>query len=116
MKAVGAALLATLVLLATGTVAASATRPSLRPVSGVGVGVGLTIRGVGWVPGERVSLTLLAPGGKRIRHAVATAAGTFAVSFGYVPPRCSAWQVRAIGTKSGTVWLRRPRIDCAPQA
>ena len=65
------------------------------------------------MPQENVVVTLLAPNVKRVRRAVVGAGGTFAVPFGYAPLRCSAWQVRAVGTKSGIVWLRRPRILCA---
>lgn len=65
------------------------------------------------MPQEGVAVTLYAANVKRVRRVVVGAGGIFTVPFGYKPLRCSAWQVRAVGTKSGIVWLRRPRIACA---
>lgn len=109
MRTLGAAAIGALALLAMSTVGSSAIRPGLRSLPGAT----LTIRGSDWAPQEQVVLTLLAPNVRRVRRVVVGPGGTFTVPFGYKPARCAAWQVRAVGTTSGTVVLRRHRVSCA---
>jgi len=73
----------------------------------------LTVRGTGFAPRERVTVTLFAVNVKKAVVVVASSTGTFTARIPHRPPRRSVWRVRAKGSSSGTVWLRSS-IECAP--
>ena len=108
MKAPLVALFVTVVLVAAADVTA-ATRPTLRPVASAP----LTIRGRGFVPGERVTLTVSA-GSRRTLKVVAGSAGGFRAVFSFTRPRCTAWLVSAIGSKGSRAAYRPPPAACDP--
>lgn len=97
---------AALVVVAEGP---AASRPSLRPVGFAP----LTIVGRGFAPGERVTVTVYA-GASRVVRRVANVAGGFSVRFPISQPRCTAWLVRAVGSRSGPVLYRSPLGQCDP--
>jgi hypothetical protein len=92
------------------SVGSAVAKPALRTVPGAG----LTVRGTGFAPRERVTVTLLAVNAKRSAVVVASSTGTFTARLAYKPPRCSVWQVRAKGATTGIVVLRSPVRECAP--
>ncbi len=72
------------------------------------------MRGIGFAPREVVALIFYTENTSRTTKTVASVRGTFAAHFVYAPPRCPFWRIKAIGKRSGTVWLRSPVIECAP--
>ncbi len=89
--------------------APTATRPAIRAVPGTS----LTVRGTGFVPREVVTLTLYTASVARTTKTAASVRGTFTARFVYAPSRCPIWRIKAIGKRSGTVWLRSPILECA---
>ena len=108
MKALLAAVSVAVALLAAAELPA-ATRPSLRVIGYAP----LTVAGRGFVAGERVTVTLIG-GDRRTLRILASASGRFAARFAFAQPRCTAWLVRAVGSRSGPVLYRSPLGQCDP--
>jgi hypothetical protein len=85
--------------------AGGATAPALKLVRAKP----LTIQGVRFVPGERVTVTLTKLRVRRTRRAAATAAGRFVVRFDVPLSRCGA-TVRAVGSQGSRATLKRPPL------
>lgn len=100
-------------LLLSAISAAAPTTASVRPALRAVPGTSLTVRGTGFVPKEVVTLTLYSANVVRATKTVASVRGTFTAHFVYPPSRCPFWRIKAIGKRSGTVWLRGPMIECA---
>ena len=110
MKALLAAVSVAVALLAAAELPA-ATRPSLRVVGYAP----LTVSGRGFVSGERVTVTLIG-GDRRTLRIRVSANGRFTARFAFAQPRCTAWIVRAVGSRSGRVSYRSPLAQCDPPA
>jgi hypothetical protein len=109
-----AALLVALAL-APGAGAAPGTSPSVRFFNLIPV----KVRGAHFVPGERVRLTLRAGAATRVRTAVASTRGSFAVSFGRLAEkdRCSgSVAVTAVGARGDRASYRLPQMACPAMA
>jgi hypothetical protein len=75
----------------------------------------LTVRGIGFVAGERVQLHAAARGGAYSKTKVATAAGTFMVKFPVSAGVCRGYySVRAFGSRGSRAFFitRLPQLDC----
>lgn len=91
---------------------ASAARPTLRVVDRSP----LTVKGERFHSRENVLLTLTAGRTRIARHARATPAGSFVVSFGKVSiDVCAGYVVRAVGSRGSSAILRSPPILCPPR-
>jgi hypothetical protein len=111
---VAAALVAALVL-APGATSGPGANPSVRFFNLIPV----KVRGAHFVPGERVRLTLRAGAATRVRTAVASERGSFAVSFGRLAEkdRCSgSVAVTAVGAKGNRAAYRLPGMACPATA
>ena len=108
MKALLAALLAVAALVAAAE-GPAATRPSLRPAGFAP----LTIAGQGFVPGERVTVTVYA-GATRAVKAVAGPTGHFRARFTVAHGRCTAWLARAAGSNGSHAAYQTPQGRCDP--
>jgi hypothetical protein len=109
-----AALVAGLAL-APGATSAPGANPSVRFFNLIPV----KVRGAHFVPGERVRLTLRAGAATRVRTAVASTRGSFAVSFGRLAEkdRCSgSVAVTAVGARGDRVSYRLPQMACPAMA
>jgi hypothetical protein len=74
-----------------------------------------TVHGSGFVPGERVTVTVTAKQ-RVVRRAVAGARGAFTTRFATVDlTKCSAYFVRAAGSR-GSVVTKKVSPQCAPPA
>jgi hypothetical protein len=108
MKALLAALFAVAALAIAGE-GPAATRPSLRPAAFAP----LTIVGQGFVPGERVTVTVYA-GASRTVKAVAGPTGRFRARFSFAQARCTAWLVRATSSSGMRTAYRVSPSRCDP--
>ncbi len=108
MKALLAALLAVAALVAAAE-GPAATRPSLRPAGYAP----LTIAGQGFVPGERVTVTVYA-GATRAMKAVANPSGRFRARFAFAQARCTAWLVRATSSSGRRAAYQVSPSRCDP--
>jgi hypothetical protein len=87
-----------------------AGKPALRLVSASP----LTIRGLRFVPKERVRVIVL-EAGSATRRVSADAQGTFVASFQEASvDRCSALSVLAVGSRGSRAALKRPGPLCPP--
>lgn len=103
------AILAVAVALLAAAELPAATRPSVRVVGYAP----FAVAGRAFVPGERVTVTLIS-GARRMLKTRAGADGRFTVRFALAQPRCTAWIVRATGSRSGPVFYRSPSGRCDP--
>jgi len=103
------------VAVGTAWVAADATAvrfSSQRPVLRLLEGARLTLRGIGFKPGERVRITFVGKT-RAVRKKTATARGSFVVRFaGADPNRCAGFTVTAIGNRGSRASFKRLRGDC----
>jgi hypothetical protein len=109
-----AALLAALAL-APGATPSPAANPSVRFFTLIPV----KVRGAHFAPGKRVRLTLHAGAATRVRTAVASERGSFAVSFGRLAERdrCSgSVAVTAVGAGGDRASYRLPPMACPTEA
>jgi len=84
-----------------------------RPVLGVVTLSPLVVRGVGFRSHERVTVSFVSFSVSVLRVAVASAAGSFRVSFGRPRvDRCEAYEVSARGARGSRAVLRPPRPLC----
>ncbi len=97
------------VALVATAVGPAANRPSLRPIGFAP----LTVAGHGFAPWEHVTVTVYA-GASGIVKVVASQRGRFKARFPFAQPRCTAWLVRAVGSRSGRVTYRSPLGQCNP--
>ena len=81
--------------------AAASPRPSLTVTSGAP----FTVRGVHFVPAERVTVVALVRG-RHVRHVVASAKGTFTARFRVSVERCQGWIVTARGNHGSRAYLK----------
>jgi hypothetical protein len=75
----------------------------------------LTVRGVGFVAGERVHVHAAARGGAYSKTKVATASGTFMVRFPISAGVCRGYySIRALGSRGSRAFAitRLPQLDC----
>jgi len=93
-------------------VAAPAGATTSKPQLRVDASSPLRIQGLGFRPGEHVTVALVAPV-HRVRRASATGRGTFVVDFGITRDRCSGLFIRAIGA-SGDHAVVRALPQCPP--
>ena len=85
--------------------------PTLRLVSANP----LVVKGVGFAPGERVTVTALTSLGPRAVRARATQHGTFRVLLGRFPQPCGKpFAVRARGAQGSFAFLRLAAPPCVP--
>jgi hypothetical protein len=90
------------------TLAGAVRGPSLSVTT-----ASFTVRGVGFVGRERVTLTAVADG-RHVRTITTTARGTFVVRFRSVTvARCDGYVVRAQGSRGSRATLKNVR-ECAP--
>ena len=76
----------------------------------------LTVRGVGFVAGERVSVLARANGGMYAKSKVANAAGAFTVEFAVSFGACRGYySLRAFGSRGSRAYalMRLPQRGCA---
>jgi hypothetical protein len=98
------------ILAASFAVAATASGPSVRLVDRAP----LTLRGAGFVPGERLTVTISAHG-QRTRHPDATSTGRFTVALqGVSLGACEVLVVRVAGAAGDRAALRL-RPECMSQ-
>jgi hypothetical protein len=75
----------------------------------------LTVRGVGFVPSERVHVVAAARGGAYSKSKVANAAGVFSVKFAISAGVCRGYySLRAFGSRGSRAFAitRLPQLDC----
>jgi hypothetical protein len=75
----------------------------------------LTVRGIGFVAGERVAVVAAARGGAYSKTKVANAAGVFSVTFPLSAGVCRGYySVRAFGSRGSRAFAltRLPQLDC----
>jgi hypothetical protein len=88
--------------------------PSLRPTLLFGPLAPLTVRGAGFQPRERVTVTL--EGGRRgVRRVVANRLGRFVTTFEIALLPCRTVTVRAVGSRGSRALRQLPRPDCREQ-
>ena len=76
----------------------------------------LAVRGTGFRPLERVTVTAFEPQGSLVRRAVATRAGAFTVRFAASSDWCNGVrEIRAVGRAGSraVVWALPARAECA---
>jgi uncharacterized membrane protein YedE/YeeE len=117
MRSLFAALALLVAAVALATVAAGSpapTRVSLSPALRLLSLHPVHVRGIHFRPGERVTITLSTTV-QRVRHARATAAGSFVVGFGGVPiSHCSGFAIRAVGSQGSVAVYKLQRPACLP--
>jgi hypothetical protein len=107
----GVILLALLAFSAAVASAASSTRPSLRLMDRSPV----SVRGAGFLGGERVTVHLSA-GSRSSKVVTAGGRGGFVARFARSLPRCTRYSVQAFGSKGSRASLRSGIApDCQPQ-
>jgi hypothetical protein len=110
----GLALVALVLTLAPAGAAADQSTPR-RATLHVGLGVPLVVRGTQFVPGERVTVTILATN-KRMKRTVANSQGGFVVRFRVSFERCRAGLVAlAVGDRGSRAKTKRPPMLCPPR-
>ena len=105
--------LAVVLVSAAAVVAPAATaatpRPSLRIVDDTPPA---TLRGVGFQPGERVRVVIVAGTARSVKKAVATALGRFTVRVRADVNDCTGFSATAIGSKGTRASLKRAPGQC----
>ena len=87
------------------------SRASLRLVGGAS----LTVRGVHFVPGERVKITVTA-GQRLVKETSADGRGSFSVRFRTSFDRCSSrLRALAVGTRGSRAGAKLPELLCPPR-
>ena len=75
----------------------------------------IVLAGTSFLPRERVRVSLTVDGATRARAVVASARGSFTVTFASGPAdRCAALVVRAAGTRGSRALLKVPQPACPP--
>jgi hypothetical protein len=105
----------TVLVLAFGAATASGTTTS--PAVLVTSKAPLTVRGLHFRPGERVTVTLLMRGPRTaVRRTAATATGGFRATFATVSVGdCDSFAVRAVGNLGSRASYKPPRPVCGAQ-
>jgi hypothetical protein len=106
-------------LLLLTVLALAALAPSLAPAGSLKARVWLAdrsplvVRGSGFVPAERVSVTVTGAG-RFVRTVTATRSGTIVARWTSVPAKegCATLFIRAVGTRSTVVTAKVPGIEC----
>lgn len=76
----------------------------------------LKVKGLGFVSGERVRVTVIANGAKRIRKVTAGVRGSFVTTVpGIAYDRCSGLLATAVGSRGSRATLKMPEPLCPPR-
>lgn len=115
MRNVAIVVAALAVALLGSTAGTGTSSPSGRATLKLVRGAPLELRGVHFIPGERVRVRVVAEGSKT-RRVTANGSGGFVVQFPTVTyDRCSGLLALAIGSRGSRAGLKRPPLLCPPR-